>query len=226
MPIPARRKPVAGLLAEREESLGQMAYNDLMDRLIKREIPVGAVLQERRLAEALAISRTPVRDALARLENEGFITRKSGGVLVVKEFSTRELIETLHVRQILEMEGVRLAVGRIPRAELDDVEAAIGMLLEAPEPAADEDWEVDSRFHRMIAERSGNAVLAKQIQDLRVKTHMFNMDRVPERFEIGHREHLAIIDALRREDRDAARGGIQAHIENVKLSIIGKLSAI
>ncbi|QJP14977.1 GntR family transcriptional regulator [Starkeya sp. ORNL1] len=226
MPNPVRRTPVAGPLEEREESLSQMAYNDLLDRLIKREIPVGSVLQERRLAEALAISRTPVRDALNRLESEGFITRKSGGVLVVKEFSTRELIETLHVRQVLEMEGVRLATGRIPPAELDEAEVAIRALLAADEPSAEEDWEVDSRVHRMIAEKSGNAVLAKHIHDLRVKTHMFNMDRVPERFEIGHREHLAIIEALRRGDRDAARAGIQAHIENVKLSIIEKLRII
>lgn len=226
MASPAPRKPFAGPLEEREESLSQMAYNDLLDRLIKREIPVGAVLQERRLAEALAISRTPVRDALNRLESEGFITRKPGGVLVVKEFSTRELIETLHVRQVLEMEGVRLATGRIPASELDEVEAAIRALLAAEEPSAEEDWEVDSRFHRMVAEKSGNAVLAKHIHDLRVKTHMFNMDRVPERFEIGHREHLAIIDALRHGDRDAARAGIQAHIENVKLSIIEKLRTI
>ncbi|CAA0086015.1 HTH-type transcriptional repressor RspR [Starkeya nomas] len=226
MPISARPKPVAGPREEREESLGQTAYNELLDRLIKREIAVGSVLQERRIAEALDMSRTPVRDALNRLESEGFITRQPGGVLVVKEFSTRELIETLHVRQILEMEGVRLAAGRIPLAELDAVEADIRSLLEDPDRSAGKDWEVDSRLHGLIASHSGNAVLAKHIQDLRLKTHMFNMDRVPERFEIGHREHLAIIDALRREDREAARAGIQTHIENVKLSIIEKLRAI
>ena len=64
------------------------------------------------------------------------------------------------------------------------------------------------------------------VQDLRPKTHMFNLDRVPERFEIGHREHLAVIDALRRGDRAEAQRGIREHIENVKLSIIRKLSAI
>lgn len=226
MSAPVRRKAIAAPPEEREESLSQMAYNALLDQLIRREIAVGSVLQERRLAEALAISRTPVRDALNRLESEGFITRKPGGVLVVKEFSTRELIETLHVRQILETEGARLATGRIPVAELDEVEAEIRALLAAPAPNAEKDWEVDSRFHSMIAARSGNAVLAKHIHDLRLKTHMFNMDRVPERFEIGHREHLSIIDALRREDREAARAGLYAHIENVKLSIIEKLRAI
>jgi DNA-binding GntR family transcriptional regulator len=219
-------KPVTAATDEREASLGQTAYNALLDRLIRRQIPVGSVLQERRLAETLDMSRTPVRDALNRLESEGFITRMSGRVLVVKEFSTRELIETLHVRQILETESVGLATGRIPLPELNTTEEAIHALLAKSEPSAEEDWEVDHRLHRMIAERSGNAVLAKMILDLRLKTHMFNMDRVPERFEIGHREHLAIIDALRRNDRDAARAGIQTHIENVKLSIIEKLRAI
>lgn len=219
-------KPATDTADEREASLSQVAYNALLDRLIRRQIPVGSVLQERRLAETLDMSRTPVREALNRLESEGFVTRKPGRVLVVKEFSTRELIETLYVRQILETESVGLATGRIPAAELDAAEAAIHALLAKSEPSADEDWAVDSRLHRTIAERSGNAVLAKMIHDLRVKTHMFNMDRVPERFEIGHREHLAIIDALRRGDRDAARAGIQAHIENVKLSIIEKLRAI
>jgi len=219
-------KQANGWPEDRDERLSQRAYNELLDRLLKRKIPVGSVLQERRLAESLDISRTPVRDALNRLESEGFITRKPGRVLVVKEFSTRELIETLHVRQLMETESVSLATGRIPAAELDEAESAIRGLLAKAEPSADEDWEVDNRFHRMIAERSGNAVLAKLILDLRMKTHMFNMDRVPERFEIGHREHLAIIDALRGGDRDAARAGIQTHIENVKLSIIEKLRSI
>ena len=226
MSNPVRRTPVAGPLEEREESLSQMAYNDLLDRLIKREIPVGSVLQERRLAEALAISRTPVRDALNRLESEGFITRKSGGILVVKEFSTRELIETLHVRQIMESEAISLATPRIPEAELDAVEADINALLAMANPSAEADWQVDSRLHRMFASYSGNAVLAGMIESLRVKTYTFNLDRVPERFEIGHREHLVMIDALRRRDRDAARTAIQQHIENVKQSIILKLSSI
>lgn len=211
---------------DREKSLGQTAYDSLLDRLIRREIPIGSVLQERRIAEMLAMSRTPVRDALNRLESEGFVTRLAGGVLVVKEFSTRELIETLHVRQILEMESVRLSAGRIPAAKLDEIEAEIHALLATPGADAERDWAVDTRFHGTIAEYSGSAVLAKLINGLRLKTHMFNMNRVPERFEIGHREHCAIIDALRRGDAATASEGIRLHIENVKIGILEKLRSI
>lgn len=207
-------------------ALSQMAYDRLLNQLIKREIPVGAVLQERRLAESLDISRTPVREALNRLESEGFVTRKPGRVMVVKEFSTRELIETLHVRQIMECEAISLATPRIPAEELDAVEGDIRALLATPKPSAEADWEVDSRLHRMIAGHSGNAVLAGMIESVRVKTYTFNLDRVPERFEIGHYEHLAMIEAMRRRDREAAREAIRQHIDNVKQSIILKLSSI
>jgi DNA-binding GntR family transcriptional regulator len=209
-----------------ERSLSQMAYDRLLEQMIAREIPVGSVLFERRLADSLQISRTPVREALNRLESEGFVTRKPGGVMIVKEFSVREMIETLHVRQVLEVESVRLATGRIPAEELAAIADQIRVLLASPSPSAEEDWTVDSRFHTTIAAHSGNGILAKMIHDLRLKTHMFNMERVPERFETGHREHLAIIAALEREDRAAARAGIHEHIENVKKSIIRKLSEI
>lgn len=174
----------------------------------------------------LDISRTPVREALNRLESEGFITRKPGRLLVVKEVSTRELIETLHVREVLEVECVGLATGRIDPGILDAVETAITTLLARGQPSAEEDWEVDCRFHAMISTASRNCVLAGLIADLRRKTHMFNLHRVPERFEIGHREHLTIIVALRDKDREAARHGIRTHVENVRLSIIRKLSGI
>src|SRR5262245_50794243 len=123
-----------------EKSLSQMAYDRLLERLITRELPVGSVLFERRLADSLKISRTPVREALNRLESEGFVTRKPGSVMIVKEVSVRELIETLHVRQVLEVESVGLATGRIPKDELDAMAAAIRSLLSSEAPRPDEDW--------------------------------------------------------------------------------------
>lgn len=214
------------LLGEERQSLSERAYDRLLDLLLSRQIPLGAVLQERRLAEMLEVSRTPTREALYRLESEGFVTRKPGRILIVKEVSVRDLIEILHVRRVLETESLALALGRIPAEELDGIEQAIHDLLASVDPSAGNDWQVDDRFHGMIGQFSGNTVLAKTIQDLRLKTRMFNRQRVPERFEAGHREHLAIIEALRARDLERARAGIQLHIDNVKASIIKKLSEI
>ena len=86
---------LASLFDHPQKSLTQKAYDLLLESFMKRQIPSGSVLQERKLADMLRISRTPVREALNRLESEGFVTRKAGRVLVVTELSTRELIETL-----------------------------------------------------------------------------------------------------------------------------------
>lgn len=211
---------------EKTNNLGETAYERLLDMMIKRELAANTVLQERPLADFLKISRTPLRYALNRLENEGFLDRTPGRALVVKAFSTRELVETLHVRAVLETEAVKLSVNRIPAQELDAIEKDVQAIITATNPSAADDWEVDSRFHNMIARHSGNSVIASMIDTLRLKTHMFNLFRVPERFEVGHREHLAIIDALRRKATDEAQQGIQSHVENVKNSIITKLSEI
>ena len=174
----------------------------------------------------LEISRTPTREALYRLESEGLVTRRPGRMLIVREISVRDIVEILHVRRVLETESVKLALGRLPAHEIDALEGDIQALLASDDPAAGGDWEVDNRFHGTIGRYSGNSVLAKTIQDLRLKTHMFDRERVPERFEAGHREHLAILAALRDKDLDAARNSIQMHIDNVKASIIRKLSDI
>ncbi|MGU3419824.1 DNA-binding transcriptional regulator, GntR family [Methylobacterium sp. UNC300MFChir4.1] len=214
------------LSARREQSLGQMAYDRLLDMLVRRDLPAGTVLHERRLAEMLDISRTPTREAMSRLETEGLIERQPGGMLVVKEFSLRELIEILHVRRLLERESVSLATGRIADAVLADLQRQMEALLAAGDPDAPGNWEVDRRFHDLIAEHSQNATLAKTIKDLRLKTQMFNLSRMPERFEAVHREHLAVVAALRAKDAAAAADAIAAHLENFKQGIIRRLSEV
>ncbi len=219
-------KPQPSFVGETATSLSDRAYERLLDMIVQRELPADTVLQERPLAEFLKISRTPLRQALNRLESEGLLERSPGRALVVKKISPRELIEALHVRMLLEVEAISLAIGRIPAEAIDAVEADVRSLLERPNASGAEDWEVDSAFHGLIARASGNRVLAEMIEALRLRTHMFNVDRVPERFVIGHEEHLAMLDALRRGDEQAARSGMQSHIANVKASILQKLGEV
>lgn len=233
-------KSTAEFLGEREQNLSAKAYDAILQMLIRRELPPNTVLQERRLAELLNISRTPVRDALTRLENEGLVSRAAGRTLVVRQFSIRELVETLHVRRTLEAEAARLAAGRVPVGELDELEASVRRLLEAEVPNAEEDWLVDSKLHRMVSHYSGNLLLNQYIETLRLKTRMFNLSVAPERFEsahqehlaivqalkVGYHEHLAIIAALRAGDAEEAQKAAAAHIDSVRQGIINRFSAL
>lgn len=209
-----------------ETLLSERVYHQLLDMILRRDLPLGSVLHERRISEMLNVSRTPAREALNRLETEGIVVREAGRALVLRGLSTRELIEALNVRRLLEGEAAFHAAGKIPAADLDAIDEAIHALLAKTAPRPDEDWAIDNLLHGAIAEHSGNALLARMIADLRLKTHMFNVERIPERFRIGHGEHLGIVAALRRGDQAQSRHLVETHIENVKKSIIALLAAI
>lgn len=214
------------ILQAPEKNLSQQIYDQLLTMLIERELPAGTVLQERKLAAALNVSRTPTREALNRLETEGFICRQPGNSMIVREFSVRELTELLHVRALLEAEAASLATGRISPEQLDAMEAGVRSILDDDDPDPVEDWKIDMLLHGGIADASNNAVLAKMILELRLKTRMFNLTHMPERFRVGHVEHLKIIEALRAKDREGVKAAVRDHIDGVKHSIIQKLTEV
>lgn len=208
------------------KSLGERAYDRILDQMLNGELRAGTLLQERALAEALQISRTPVREALAKLESEGLVTRHVGRLLIVREISVRELMEILHVRLMLETEAIALAASQIAPEILARARAMIEAQMSGPRPDASNHWGVDDFLHFSIADASGNSILAGLVRDLRRRTRMFNLKRMPERFVPGCLEHLAIVEALEQRDAQAARRAMATHLENTKNSILQKLGKI
>lgn len=207
-------------------SLSEWAYETLLDRMLSRELPPGTLLQERSLGESMHISRTPIREALARLESEGFVTRHAGRLLIVREIPVQELMQIFHVRALLEVEGIALATHRIDLERLKWLRDMFRMQMKGPIPDGGNHWDADDLLHGAIAEASGNMVLADMVRNLRRKTRMFSLKRMPERFLPGSKEHLAIIEALINRDEAAARRSMSVHLENSKLSILHILGKV
>jgi DNA-binding GntR family transcriptional regulator len=220
------RSPAAGIDENDGRNLSERAYDQLLDRMLSGELPAGTLLQERPLADALQISRTPVREALAKLESEGLVTRHVGRLLIVREIPVQELMQILHVRSILEVEAVALAADRISRAQLETLRATFEEQMQGPIPDAGNHWGADDLLHGAICEASGNAVLTEMVCGLRRRTRMFNLKRMPERFLPGCGEHLAIIEALERGDEKMARRSMATHLDNTKRSILNKLGKV
>lgn len=208
------------------KSLGDRAYDQLLDRMLEGGLPPGTLLQERVLAEMLGISRTPVREALAKLESEGFVTRHVGRLLVVRDVPLQELMEILHVRTILETEAAGIAAGRIAAADLAELRALFQAQLAGPLPDGGNFWAADDRLHGLIVDAAGNAILADTVRGLRRRTRMFNLKRLPERFRPGCLEHLAIVAALEAGDGAAAREAVATHLDNTRRSILTKLEPL
>lgn len=217
-PVPARRpEPI-------QPNVSAVAYEQLRARLLSGALAGGSIIQERRLADELGLSRTPVREALQRLEGEGLLTRQDRFLRVV-EITVREVMEILAVRQSLEGDAVRAACGRISPALLDEIRGRIAAMGEAGAVGDDVHWAVDDLVHLSIARESGNRLLLRLVSDLRQRTRLFGLHRIPSRFEPGKAEHLAILDALEAGDAEEAARRMRTHIGHAREGILGALAA-
>jgi len=187
------------------QSIADRVYNQLRRRIVAGDISPREEVREASVARNTGASRTPVREALRRLEAEGLISRSLAGAYAVTEVSAQELIDIYELRGILEGHAARLAAERRGRVEL----ARLADVLEAMEDAIlrnDDDGLVrlNGTFHDLIAESSQNSYLQTQIRSIRENFERYRAAAlsVPGRRERAHDEHTWLVAAIK--DRDAA----------------------
>ncbi|MGU3493444.1 GntR family transcriptional regulator [Xanthobacteraceae bacterium A53D] len=201
--------------------LTEVAYRQLLDMILSGQLESGTVVQERRLAKALDVSRTPLRDALFRLEGEGLLIRKGEGALQVKTVTVEDYSHALRVRITLEREAARLAAGHVPAAVLGPLKARIEALMAAAEaaggdlPGREELDAVDEILHEAIADNCGNPLMAELIRQVRQRSRLFGLERRPGRIRQICAEHLDIIAALAPGKGAAAEAAMALHLGNV-----------
>jgi DNA-binding GntR family transcriptional regulator len=204
---------------ESTETLVQTTMQVIREQILSRQLRGGASLNERRLSEQLGLSRTPVRAALRQLEGEGFLGREGRSVFV-RTITFEEVMQILAVRLVLEIEAVRLAIGRFDPARIAEIREEILAMTDSASVDNDKHWEVDDKLHLGIARASGNDLLHSMIMSLRMRTRMFGTKRIPLRFEPGKQEHLALLDAIEAGDTEAAIAAMRAHLIHTRDSII------
>jgi DNA-binding GntR family transcriptional regulator len=205
-------------------SLTGQVYEQLIDLMIKGELRPGDVITERRMAERLNASRTPIREALGRLEAERLVYKQAGRGVTVSPFSTEAFVEVLNVRQLLEAEAARLAAGRVPAETIARIRDGLTAIGQKATPTLSDIWEVDDMLHGEIAAAAGNTLMAEMIRDLRRRTHVFNAYRVSISPKMGIEENNLLLDAIESGDAERARETMVRHIETVKVAIINRLS--
>lgn len=205
---------------------GESTYRQIRDMILEGALNKGDAIQELALSKRLKVSRTPVREAISRLIAEGLLSREPGQVPRVRETSTDELIEILHVRRILEVECAGLAATRPDHTTLDRLEGAIRGLLDDPQPLASEHASLDDDIHTSIARMSGSKLMVTMIRDLKLKTRFFGMERIPERFRPGCEEHLALLEAIGSGDVTLSQDVMRQHLDSVRQSIITNLQRL
>ena len=218
------------MLKTSEERLALNAYEQILQMVLSGEAAHGQMINERRLAEMLGISRTPVRDALLMLEAEGLLVRQGTRGLQIRQMRIEEYMDALHIRQILEPEVARLAQGRISREDLQAIRGQLVELVDSkPSTGERPDREkvraVDDLLHGSLAKAAGNPQLADIIRTVRRRTQIFDLRSIPQRFDETCAEHLSIIDALLEGDAQKASEAMRNHLDNVQGSILQTLAS-
>jgi len=166
-------------------------------------------LDERQLAEDLGISRTPVREAMAQLEREGFVRSvPRRGVYVVRK-SKREVVELIAVWAALESMAARLITQSASDAEIANLRKMFATFENGQLHAKlDEYSDVNIEFHQAIIRMSGNQVLVDLAENLFTHMRMIRRKTIGEQDRVDRsiRDHMHIIEAL--ESRDTARAEV------------------
>jgi DNA-binding GntR family transcriptional regulator len=196
-------------------NLSTLTYKSVSEMIYHSRLRGGEVIVEQRLAEALGVSRTPLREALQRLEGEGLVCKVANRSYVVRKVGLQEYLESLKVREILEPEAAAMAIGRIAPSTFRTVRTELEQLQDATLYHTDSHWISDDNLHTMFANACANTVLAETIQELRTTTRLFESDRLADRVIPDSQEHLEILKALEAEDPRAARRAVRAHIRSL-----------
>jgi DNA-binding GntR family transcriptional regulator len=195
-------------------------YGELRDRLTRGRIPIGSRIVEQQLAAEFHTSRTPVREALRRLEGDGHLTRDPSGGLRPRVPSVRAMRELYDVRLALEELVVRRAASSGDRGSLEALEQdwrALGAENRAGGLASEGAAFVyrDEAFHHRLASASGNDVAADILRDVgdRIRILRIHDFTSGERIGATIAEHLEILAAILAGDADDAAGYMRAHIQ-------------
>ncbi|MEJ1990298.1 MAG: GntR family transcriptional regulator [Maritimibacter sp.] len=202
------------------------ATYELRQRIIQGEISGGTRLYEVALAEELDISRTPVREAMSRLAEEGLLERARGGGFMVRSFTYRDVIDAIELRGVLEGTAARLAAERGASAEqiskIKEIVAEIDLCFGADDAPLDFDRysELNAAFHNALADLCGSPIILRELE--RVKSLPFaspsafvlgraDVTAMARTLELAQLQHRALVDAIEHRESGRAEAVAREH---------------
>lgn len=208
--------------------LRDVVFNTLRQAILRGELKPGERLMEIQLANKLGVSRTPIREAIRKLELEGLvlmIPRKGAEVAEITEKSLRDVLE---VRRALEELAVQIACDKISATQIEVLRLTAqafkdGLQSEDVTKIA----EADVKFHDVIYEATGNQRLIQLLNNLREQMYRYRVEYLkrPEVYPKLLEEHEEIIIAIEKRKKNEASRIVCQHVDNQVEAVIGTLKA-
>ncbi len=197
-----------------QKSSGEAAYDALIGSIRDGVYPPGHRLREEEVGERLNLSRTPVREALRRLEADGIVEHRPRAGAMVRQLSHSEVVELYEMRVVLERTAAEMAAQHGTEAEfdtLDDLNADIAQERSNPARAA----AINQEFHRGLYLACRNRFLLASARALNNSLLLLGPTTFTDaaRIDTVVRQHQSIIDALRAGDVEGAGAAAEAHLQ-------------
>lgn len=213
---PRGKTPVGSI---RRTSLVEEAVRVLHGAILTGRLAPGARLRQVELAAQMKISRTPLREALRKLEQEGLMTVLPGGGLRVALLDLDEAVELYEIREVLDGLAARLAAQRISASQLPALSRLLAQMEECVARQDAHRWfTAHVAFHEGIFQASVNGRLQRMSSVIRLSIQRFHpvLLTTPNRLVEAHREHREVFEAIQARDPEAAERLARAHIARAR----------
>lgn len=211
----------------RDTSRGEYVYQELRNAIQEGRYRQGERIREEDIAKSMGVSRTPVREALRRLQTRGLLEFAPGRGLGVAELSKQQVLELYALRELLEGAAARLAAQHATPTEVAYLRHMLSEFRQVgnnPKRLA----QINQAFHRAICDAAHNRYMLQSLNDLGdalalLQDTTFSLKGRPQTADI---EHTAIVDAIEKRDADAAEMAAREHIRQAQKMRMQMLFAV
>ncbi len=203
----------------RPKSLKELALEHLRDSIVDGTLKMGQVLSERKISEDLGVSKSPVREALAQLRDEGLVIIEPQKGARVFTLSEAEVAQICDFRQAIETAAFEMALARNQEGLADEMDAVVEEMTLAQKRGNMKRYlALDTRFHQLIFKYSGNDYLSASYSRYvgkiaALRTHLSSL---PKHTELSYDEHKELAKAVRRGDMTEIRELLEEHIDRTR----------
>ena len=204
------------------------AYEFLLAEITAFRVRTGAPLSENRIATQLGISRTPVREALQRLEKEGLVKRTDNARFTVSQLSIQEANDACDLLEVLDTYIARRAAEKLTPEDERALRESVLTMREAAAVGDRDSWSAaDLAFHRTINAIAGNVLVSDTVKETRRRVQRFWMhaQSLQSRLVDCSEEHIVLAEAIIAKDYDAIEPAVKEHVNHTRERILDLLRA-
>lgn len=203
----------------RPKSLRELALEHLRNSIVDGTLKMGQVLSERRISEDLGVSKSPVREALAQLRDEGLVTIEPQKGARVFTLSEHEVHQICDFRQAIEFAAFELALDRNQKALTKDIDQVVKDMAAAKKSGNEAKYlALDTAFHQMIFKHCGNEYLSASYERFvgKIAALRTHLSALPQHTELSFEEHIGLAEAVKNQDMSKIRRLLVNHIDRTR----------